>query len=445
MQHGTTYRSRWRQALRRLDNAMFMRSRYSQPMMPVLCLIGSVFAPLYYLIWTRWLPQPYENPALHVISMLLLLPLAAQRWWSPRFRPLLPALWYLTITYVLPFFFGYLALRNGLTLMWATAHMFALFTTMMLFDLASFAAIVGVGSLAAVVAFQFGPHEGWPLHAIAQYAPVLLLSVVLGPLASLSQKFADAARVNALTAASNNIAHELRTPLGSMQIAGRALRRFLPGLLESHRLAQQAGLPVMELRTTHLEALKRGIDVIEHEVAHANTVIDMLLLAARPMGQPQFEKVDARTCVEDALDRYPYASRGERERVHLHESGGDFLLLGSRTLLMHVIFNLVRNALLHTGRAGKGSIEVRLLSTSREHQIRVRDTGPGIRPDVLPRIFNRFYSHSDRAEGVPGLGIGLAFSQDAVERMGGQIHCHSAWGVYTEFVLSFPVRKEALA
>lgn len=433
-------RRRWKQLQRlrrRIDSAMFTRARYSQPMMPVMCLLGCLFMPLYWFIWTHLLPQRYENLPLHVAGSVVLLPLALQRWWPRPVRPWLPTYWYAVITFVLPFFFGYLTLRNAGSIGWMAAHLFSIFITMMLFDLASFVLIFSLGSALAALAFALGPHQAWPVHALAQYAPVLALALILGPLASLSQKFADEAKVNALIGASNNIAHELRTPLGSVQLAGRAIGRYLPHLLDSHRQAERAGLPVVELRSPHVQALKRGIDVIEHEVSHANTVIDMLLMAARPMGTLQMEPLHARACVEQALARYPYASRAERERVFLAPASADFVVQGSETLLTHVLFNLLRNALFHTGRAGKGEIHVSLDSDLAGHCIHVRDTGPGIPPDVLPRIFNRFYSY---AEGEPGtgLGIGLAFSQSAVERMGGRISCHSRWGEYTDFVVSFP-------
>lgn len=422
---------------------MFMRARYAQPMMALMCLLGGLFLPLYYLVWTRLLPQPYNNLGLYLAGSALLLPLAMQRWWPRRCRPWLPLYWYAAITYVLPFFFGYLLLRNGANTVWLLLHLFGLFITMMLFDLASFVLIFSLGTAAAALAFQWGPHAGWPLHALLAYLPVLALALILGPLAGFSQKFGDRARMNALVGASNNIAHELRTPLGALQIAGRAIRRYLPNLLESHRLAEQAGLPVPELRSIHLQALQRGIDVIEHEVSHAHTVIDMLLLAARPVGQPHVETLRARACVERALERYPYASQDERDRVELVASDDDFAVRGSELLLIHVIFNLLRNALFHTGRAGRGRIRLSIEAAApgerrRQHRIRVHDTGPGIPPDVLPRIFNRFYSYGERSRDMPGLGIGLAFSLTAIEHMGGQIHCHSRWGEYTEFVVMFP-------
>jgi two-component system CAI-1 autoinducer sensor kinase/phosphatase CqsS len=432
--------------LRRLDNAMFMRARYAQPMMALMCLLGGIFMPLYYAIWRWLLPQPYNNLGLYLAGSAVLLPLAMQRWWPRRCRPWLPLYWYAAITYVLPFFFGYMALRNGANTVWLLLHLFGLFITMMLFDLASFVLIFSLGTTAAALAFYWGPHGAWPLHPLLTYLPVLALALILGPLASFSQKFADRARMNALIGASNNIAHELRTPLGSLQIAGRAIRRYLPNLLDSHRLAEQAGLPVAELRSIHLQALERGIDVIEHEVSHAHTVIDMLLLAARPVGQLHFEPLQARACVERALAGYPYASQDERERVQLVPSSGDFTLQGSELLLSHVVFNLLRNALFHTGRAGKGEIRVSIEPAvpgdhAQQHRIRVRDTGPGIPPDVLPRIFNRFYSYGQGDREMPGLGIGLAFSLTAIEHMGGQIHCHSRWGEYTEFVVMFPPRE----
>jgi two-component system CAI-1 autoinducer sensor kinase/phosphatase CqsS len=438
-------RLRWwalRQAAARFEDVMFTRTVYLQPKMMVLSLMGSASMLLYYPVWKYLLPQPYENLALRAVAAALLLPLACLPRWPRRLKPLLPAYWYAVLTFVLPFFIGYMTLRNGASAPWLMTHLAALFLGMMLVDLASFALIFGVGTLAAVAAYRLGSHGPLPLAAMEHYVPLLLFALFAGPAASLSQHIAEQNRIGALTDASNNIAHELRTPLGSLRIAGQAVRRFLPQLLESHRRAAEAGLPVPELRQAHLGALAKSLDVIDHEVTHANTVIDMLLLAARPIGQARFEPVRALAIVEQALERYPYASRAERERVSL-ATAQDFGLLGAETLLVHVVFNLLRNALFHTGRAGKGKIELHVEADAREGRIRVYDTGPGIPPDVLPRIFTRFYSFSDNAQGPGGLGIGLSFSQAAVRGMGGEIRCRSRWGEFTEFVVAFPVAPGA--
>ncbi|HEU4670364.1 MAG TPA: HAMP domain-containing sensor histidine kinase [Dyella sp.] len=431
---------RLRQGLMRLDDALFEHTRPSQPSLAAMGLIGALCMLAYYPVWKFALPQPYENLPLRIAGCIVLLPLAMQRWWPRRLRALLPAYWHAAVTFVLPFFAGYMLLRNGGSTPWLLIHLASMYLTMMMFDLAAFGAIFITGSLLAWLAWSLGPHAAMPIDRLQLYLPLLVMALALGPLASLSQKHADKTRIQALTRASNNIAHELRTPLGSLHIAGQAFRRYLPDLLVSHRLAKETGLPVAELREGHLEALERGVDTIEHEVAHAHTVIDMLLMAARPLDQQQLVPLEVRALLVEAIARYPYAARVEQERVHLEE-GEDFVLSGSEPLLTHVIFNLLRNALHHTGRAGKGEITIAVEREGRWGRIRVRDTGPGIPPDVLPRIFNRFYSYSEDRGGVAGLGIGLAFCREAVERMGGTITCRSRWGEFTEFLLSFPARE----
>ena len=63
----------------------------------------------------------------------------------------------------------------------------------------------------------------------------------------------------------------------------------------------------------------------------------------------------------------------------------------------------------------------------------MRDTGAGIAPDILPLVFNwEFTTRSD------GSGLGLAFSRRVMRAMGGEITCHSVFGQFTEFTLSFP-------
>ncbi|MGA0585696.1 sensor histidine kinase [Dyella sp. KRB-257] len=428
-----------RQRLLQLDDAMFEHARPSQPALATMSLIGSLCMLAYYPIWKYALPQPFESLPLRIAGCLVLLPLSAQRWWPRKLRALLPAYWHAAVTFVLPFFAGYMLLRNGGSTAWLLIHLASIYLTLMMFDVGSFLLIFAIGSALAWLAWMIGPHAAMPVERIVLYLPLLAMAMALGPLASLSQKHADQTRIQALTRASNNIAHELRTPLGALQIAGQAFRRYLPDLLASHRLAREAGLPVVELRPAQLEALERGMNSIEHEVGHAHTVIDMLLMAARPLDPQLFRPLRARAVLHEAVARYPYASRGEQERVHLRD-GIDFTLLGSEPLLTHVIFNLLRNALFHTGRAGKGTIDIRIGRAGNQGVIRVRDTGPGIPPDVLPRIFNRFYSYSEDRGGMTGLGIGLAFSREAVERMGGSITCRSRWGEYTEFLISFPAR-----
>ncbi|UPG88729.1 HAMP domain-containing histidine kinase [Luteibacter aegosomaticola] len=429
-------------ALARFETTMWLRTRYSQPKMVAIGVVGSFSLAVYYPVWAYLFPQPYENLPMRLACSATFIPLALLPWWPRRLRSYLPTYWYFAMTVAMPFFVGYMTLRNA-TPPWLMTHMACVMLLMMLFDIASFALVFSVGSILAGVAFALSP--GAQLHAqtMLEYVPLLLFGIVGGATCTVSSTMADQSRIDALTATSNNIAHELRTPLGSLRIAARAVARYMPDLIRSHRLAEGEGLAVPEMRAQNLHALERSIGVMEREVTYANTIIDMLLLSARPIGEVPLTPLAARECVEQALRRFPYGSRAERERITLSPTG-DFPLLGEETLVVHVLFNLLRNALFHTDRAGKGEIKVYIEAGENGNHVRVHDTGPGIPPDVLPRIFNRFYSYSSDSAGtgnITGLGIGLAFCRAAMEHMGGGIVCRTNLGEFTEFTLTFPITE----
>lgn len=427
-----------RRAFTRLQSSMFERTRYSEPKMVAMAWVGGLGFPLYYLVWTDLFPQPYENMPLRLLGSALFLPLAFVRRWPRRLKPWLPLYWYATITYALAFFFTYMTLRNGASAPWLMSHLAAVFLILLLFDVAGFVVTSLVGTALALLALALTSHPPLNESNLLVYIPVLLFAVVCGGVSSLSHQMTQQARVDALTASSNNIAHELRTPLASVRVAAQAVRRYLPILLETHRLAREANLAVPELRLAHLQGLEKGLDTMEREVTHANTAIDMLLVASRPIDEVRPERVSAAHCVREALERYPFGSRIERDRVSFADDGTDFMFRGSELLVVHVLFNLIKNALLQTGRAGKGEIGIALRCRDDVNHILVRDTGPGIPPDVLPRIFDRFFSHSENGSRGMGMGIGLSYSRAAMERMQGSIRCRSRLGEYTEFVLEFP-------
>jgi two-component system CAI-1 autoinducer sensor kinase/phosphatase CqsS len=426
-------------AMARFETTMFLRTRYSQPKMVAIGVVGSFCLAVYYPVWAYLFPQPYENLPMRLVCSATFIPLALLPWWPRRLRTHLPTYWYFAMTVAMPFFVGYMTLRNA-TPAWLMTHLACVMLLMMLFDIVSFLLVFSLGSLLAALVFVLSPEAHLHTRTMLEYIPLLLFAMVGGATCTVSSTMAEQSRIEALTAASNNIAHELRTPLGSLRIAARAVARFMPDLIRSHRLAEQEGLPVPEMRAQNLHALERSIGVMEREVTYANTIIDMLLLSARPIGEVPLIPMGARECVEQALRRFPYGSRAERERITLSATG-DFQLLGEESLVVHVLFNLLRNALFHTDRAGKGTINVFVEPDSGANRIRVHDTGPGIPPDVLPRIFNRFYSYSSDSPGtgnITGLGIGLAFCRAAMEHMGGGIVCRTTLGEFTEFTLTFP-------
>jgi two-component system CAI-1 autoinducer sensor kinase/phosphatase CqsS len=428
-----------RRAWERFESSIFARARYSEPKMVLMGVLGTIGFPLYWIVWAVWFPQPYENLPLRLLGSALCLPLLLQRRWPRRLRPWLPLHWYITMSFGLPFFFTYMMLQNGANNVWLLSHLCSVFLLVMLFDIGAFLVTSITGYLAAFTAYLLSPHTPMLLDALGPYLPVWAFGIISGSVFSISQAMSNQARVDAIIAASNNIAHELRTPLAAVSIATGAVQRYLPSLVQSHRAASAAQLAVEDLREAHLQRLERALDTVGREVVHANTVIDMLLVAARPIGEMALERLSASDCAQEAMRRFPFASRQERDRVGLHVKA-DFELRGSRLLLVHVMFNLIKNALFHTSRAGHGLIELRVEADAQGRRVICHDTGPGIPPDVLPHIYERFYSSA--TDYSTGLGVGLAFVRNALAHMGATIHCQSEFGQYTEFVIAFPKISE---
>jgi signal transduction histidine kinase len=123
-------------------------------------------------------------------------------------------------------------------------------------------------------------------------------------------------------------------------------------------------------------------------------------------------------------------------------------LLADSSRLEQVLSNLLTNAAKYTDPGGRIWLTAERASQGREPAeivLRVRDTGMGIPPEVLPSVFDLFAQGEracSRSEG--GLGIGLALARTLVQAMGGDIHTHSAGpGQGSEFVVRLPAAPAA--
>jgi signal transduction histidine kinase len=101
-----------------------------------------------------------------------------------------------------------------------------------------------------------------------------------------------------------------------------------------------------------------------------------------------------------------------------------------------VLENLVSNALKHGGETGE--IVVRVEKREGEARVSVRDSGPGIDPEHVPHLFDRFYRASTRAS---GLGLGLYISRILVEAHGGRIWVESEPGQGSTFTIVLPLHS----
>lgn len=426
--------------------------RYSRNNLIAIGAVGCVSFPVYYVVWRELFPQDYENLVLRLLGALVCLPLVLVRYWPARLERALPLYFWFAIVYCLPFFFQFMLLQNAehalatgaigsQSLMWQMSNVVALVLLVMLINDGLLLGVTFVvGSLAAWALF-LATNETVHFEAIQSAylspMPVYLFILIGGSIYNHHRDTVQQEMLRAVSAVGSNIAHELRTPLLGIKSDARGVARYLPNLIAGYEAAQDAGLEVPAIRRAHLASLHDAAGRIENETDYANTIIDMLLInsGGTRVVPSEFRAHSIRECVEAALARYPFASEEEEARVHWVD-GPDFEFRGSDILLTHVLFNLLKNALYYIAVAGKGEIFIWVEPNGTgDDRLFFMDTGQGIQPHLLPRIFDRFFTSMETGRGS---GIGLSFCRMVMEGFDGRIECESVHGEFTRFVLSFP-------
>jgi signal transduction histidine kinase len=111
--------------------------------------------------------------------------------------------------------------------------------------------------------------------------------------------------------------------------------------------------------------------------------------------------------------------------------------VGDEDRLLQATSNLIENALRLTPAGGS------VLVSASPGRLAVRDTGPGLEPEDVPRAFERFYLYDRyRSERAVGSGLGLAIVKELIEAMGGTVEASNADGGGAQFTLSLPVPED---
>jgi 7-keto-8-aminopelargonate synthetase-like enzyme len=143
--------------------------------------------------------------------------------------------------------------------------------------------------------------------------------------------------------------------------------------------------------------------------------------------------LSARAIVNEAVETYAHIDMAHASMISV--VGDDFQILGDPTMIKYILYNLIQNALWHIKNKPDAEIIISVrISKNDGHYIEVKDTGPGIEPEVIPHLFDNFYTTNKQG----GTGLGLAYCNRTMMALGGNIDCHSKLGKYTAFVLSFP-------
>ena len=423
--------------------------------MPMLGWVGVVCLISYYFIWTMVYPDDYESFVVRFIGALVCIPATLSKKYEKQMQPWLPLYWTLGLTYVLPFVFGFMLAQNAAhasfvgqtNLVWPLQNVVALVMFILLVNDGLLATLLWLVCtmfiLAMVFTFDDTPNVDELTRVYLEPMPLYGFILVVGSLAIRNRKIIELEKLRAMSGVTSNIAHELRTPLLAIKALAQGIGMHLPGLIRAYDLAIANDFGIEPIRRRQLERLRTSLREIEIETDYSNVIIDRLLIntTERPFEHHAFENVSAQQCVIEAIHRYPFAGGHERDMISI-DLDRNFMIHAPPILVVHVLFNLLKNGIYYVQKAGKGDLTVRLVTGRRmtADAIIVEDTGTGIAPQNLRRIFERFYTTSEK---VHGSGIGLSFCKAVMDGLGGSITCESEFGVYTRFTLMFPRQQHA--
>jgi two-component system, sensor histidine kinase len=215
------------------------------------------------------------------------------------------------------------------------------------------------------------------------------------------------------------LAHELRNPLAPIRTASELLARLLPSDAK----------------------IQTVLAILKRQAIHLTRLVDDLLDVSRiTQGQIQLQRraLDLAPILAQAMESVEPLLRAKRHKVVVTSCFEPLFVNGDSARLVQCIANLLTNAAKYTDAAGE--IRVELRSEQSSAVIVVTDTGVGISPELLPRIFELFVQSTrslDRSEG--GLGIGLSVVQRLVEMHDGQVTAMSAGhGLGSTFEIRLP-------
>lgn len=241
------------------------------------------------------------------------------------------------------------------------------------------------------------------------------------PIKKLQEQAARSGRLAAMGEMAVKIAHDIRNPLGSIELFASLLKKDVEGDEDKKMI---------------VEHISSGVRSINH-------IISNLLLFIRPEQLPEMKVLDLHGPLKDSLFFAEHMISSESSVILETGFAAEALsIYGDSELLSQIILNLILNAIQAMPEGGKLTLSTRRMKDSHGHdmaEMRIADTGCGIPSQNMTHIFDPFFTTKKR-----GTGLGLSIVHNITQAHGGNIDIQSSPNKGTECIITFPLCPAAV-
>lgn len=396
-------------------------------LMRIFGVFGLIHTPLIYMVGLTYHEEVSTiETILRAINFTLCLPLIFIDQWPVILHRIKKYYWFFTVTFVLPFFATFMFIFHNGNRAWFTKITVALLWMVLVTNWSMFLLCLIVGVMSGVLVYGAivdSSFLGFSLSWAELFNSFWI--VIIAGVFSLKRDEIVRSRIDSMRSLAGAIAHEMRTPLFGIRSASTYLSQKLPKFIEKYKKLQHGALSKKD--QFMIDRVIKTPDKIDEITRSAFSIIDMLLTNLKGIsGAIACDVHSVNLIINTALEYYPLSSK-EKEIIHF-KVADDCLVSCNKDLLVHVLCNLIKNALYHIKEVRKGEIYIWVERNTESITIVFKDTGKGISEKLLPFIFEPYYSNTKY-----GAGVGLHFCKQVVEACGGKIACSSIENMGTTF------------
>ena len=243
------------------------------------------------------------------------------------------------------------------------------------------------------------------------------MTLIVESIRDLTQavEFSHEQKLSAVGQLAAGVAHEIYNPLSAI------------------RIALQNTLRVLEQPTSEWHGIKNYLRIVDNQIDTCIDVTQRLLKFSMPSGRSA-KLIALNDVVKETVSLLTYEIQSRQIEIKTHLTESENRILASESDIHMLVLNLMQNAF-HAMPQG-GIMNITVCRSASDIQLTIQDTGKGIPPDIISKIFDPFFSH--RADGIRGTGLGLAICHSIVTRYHGSIEAHNHPQGGAQFTVTLP-------